>query len=216
MAATNRFDQISLIDGEVIATNITYEAFLKQFDGQHVEWVNGVVIQMSPVSKRHNALSVFFITFFNAFLGRTTGGQVLHDPMTMKANADLPGRMPDIQVLLPNNLAILKDNEVAGAADLVIEIVSPDSDRRDRIEKFQEYERGGVKEYWIVDSITREALFYCRDENGIFRRRLPDEQGIYHSMVLSRLAIPVDLFWRDPLPDFWEIARLIEAMLKEA
>ena len=202
-------------EGEIIATGVSYEDFLTGFDGQRVEWVYGDVVQMSPVSKKHNDITVFLTLVFKAYLGKTGGGEVLHDPMTMRPGTDLPGRAPDIQVVLPENTAIIKENEVAGAADLVVEVVSPGSHRQDRVVKFYEYEKAGVKEYWILDAVREESLFYQLNEKSVFEHVEPDENGIYHSKVLPRLRLDVNIFWRESLPEFWEIAEMVAAMLED-
>jgi Uma2 family endonuclease len=201
--------------GEVIASGVSYEVFLKNFDGQHVEWLYGDVIRMSPVTEEHNDLSVFLITLFSTFLSGSGGGRVFHDPMIMRPRADLPARAPDIQIVLPKNADIIKENEIAGPADLVVEIVSPESHRRDRVEKFGEYEQGGVKEYWIIDPTRKETLFYQLDAAGFYAPVNPDEGGIYQSRVLGRLRLPVDIFWREELPRVPEIVILISSMLEE-
>ena len=200
--------------GDIIATDVSFEDFLTQFDGQSVEWINGVVIAMSPVSQRHNDLTVFLITLFDFFLPQSSGGRIFHEPMVMRARPDLPGRSPDIMIVLPDNFDVIQDNQLDGPADLVIEIVSPESHRRDRFEKFAEYEESGVREYWILDPIRRESLFYVRNDQGIFEPREPDEQHIYHSAVLSGLHLDVNIFWRNPLPRGPEIAQLVTEMLK--
>lgn len=123
----------------ILATDITYEAFLQtDFGEKRVEWVNGVVIDMGSISKIHNAITRFLIAFFEDFLSLTTGGEVFHDPMLMHSRPDLPGRAPDVQVILPENVHIIRDNDVAGAADLVVEVVSPESIQRDHVDKRRE------------------------------------------------------------------------------
>ena len=199
--------------GEVIADNVAYADFLKRFTGESVEWVYGNVIRVSPVSKDHNALSKFLIIFFDAYLGQTGGGTVLHNPMLMKPSAELPARAPDIQIVLPANEAIIEKNQVAGAADLVVEIVSPESQRRDRVEKFIEYEKAGVREYWIIDPNRLEALFYIL-EDGAYQLWQSDT-NIYRSTVLPQLIIDIDLFWQTPLPRFSGIGAIVDAMLKD-
>lgn len=200
--------------GDVIATDVSFEDFLTQFDGQSVEWVNGVVIAMSPVSTEHTALARFLISMFDYFLAVTKLGEVYFEPMAMRPLPALPARSPDIQVVRQENLHIVKHNIVAGPADLVIEIVSPESHRRDRVEKFAEYEQGGVREYWILDPVRQESLFYLLNNQGIFEPREPDDHGIYHSHVLPPLRLSANIFWDSPLPRGPEIAQLVEAMLK--
>lgn len=203
------------ISGDVLATGVSYEDFLTNFDGQHVEWVNGVVIQMASITERHDATTRFLATLFQAFLELSGGGRVLQDPMVMRLEAIGSARTPDIQILLPDKLGFLKENQVVGPADLVVEVVSPTSHRRDRVEKFSEYERGGVPEYWIIDPIYQEPLFYHQDEDGLYERHKPSGDGVYHSIVLKGFHLKVDLLWREELPGVFEIARIVENMLKK-
>lgn len=200
--------------GDVIASGITFEDFLTSFDSQRVEWVNGEVISMSPVSEKHNDLTGFLITLLRMFLAMGPGGRVFHDPMVMRAAPDLPGRSPDIAVVLPQNSGIIQSNQLAGPADLVIEIVSPESHRRDRIEKFAEYERGKVPEYWILDPIRRESLFYGLNQQGLYEPLPLDTEGVFHSHAVQKLQISASIFWQDALPDGEALVKLVEAMLQ--
>lgn len=205
-----------LVTGDVIATDVRYEDFLAQYDGQHVEWINGVVIKMPTVGPKHNRLTRFCIVLLDDFLHLSgLGGDIFHDPMVMKTSPDLPGRAPDIFVLLPHKQHFIRESEVAGPADLVIEIVSPGSQRQDRVDKHREYERGGVPEYWLIDPIREETLFHQLNENGVYDLIAPDANRIYHSRVLPGLKIDAAIFWRDPLPQGGEVTEMVEAMLNE-
>jgi Uma2 family endonuclease len=199
--------------GQVIATETTWDDYMEKYAADFAEWVAGVVIKMTPVRFKRNKLSVFFVDLFRQYLSRTGGGEVLIAPFVMRLAKS--SREPDVQVVLPANLAGIKDTYLDGPANLVIEIISPDSDTRDRVEKFSEYQAGGVREYWILDPIYEETLFYQRDDKGLFRRIQLDENGVYHSAVLSRLALPVEVLWRPSLPDGEETSKLVEFMLSQ-
>ncbi len=201
------------LSGEVIASNISWEEYMEKHAADFAEWIDGLVIKMTPVRYKHNQFSVFFVDLFRQYLSRTGGGEVLVAPFVMRLSKS--SREPDVQVVLPANVARIKETYLDGPADLVIEIISPDSDSRDRVEKFTEYQAGGVPEYWILDPIYEETLFYQRVENGLFRRAQLDENGVYHSLVLSKLALPVEVFWRPNLPDATETTRMVEVMLSQ-
>jgi Uma2 family endonuclease len=203
------------ISGEIIARDVSYEDFLQRDDEEHVEWVYGLVVKMATIDQRHDALTGFFRILFSAYLPLVGGGRVLQDPMIMRPHPDLPGRAPDILILLPEHLHYLKQNQVAGPADLVVEVISRGSERRDRVEKYNEYERAGIPEYWILDHRYQEALFHQLDENGEYQRIQPDENGVYQSKVLPKLRLPVALLWRDPLPDIYETIKLVEALFAQ-
>ena len=206
-----------LITGDVIATGVSYPDFLTQYDGQHVEWINGVVIQMSTVGPQHNRLTRFCMVLLDDYLSLSgLGGDIFHDPMVMKADPNLPGRASDIFVVLPHKRHFIRESDVAGPADLVIEIVSPGSQRQDRVDKYREYERGGIPEYWLLDPIREESLFYQLNEQGVYDLVEPSAEGVYHSKILKQLKLPVNIFWRDPLPQGKEVSEMVEAMLKDS
>jgi Uma2 family endonuclease len=96
-----------------------------------------------------------------------------------------------------------------GPADLAVEIVSPESIRRDRETKLSEYETAGVPEYWIIDPEREEALFY-QLADGRYRLILGGRSGRYRSAVLSGFWVEVEWLWQDPLPRVTEIARQIQ------
>lgn len=136
-----------------------------------------------------------------------------HDPFVMRAKPELPARQPDLQVILPDRMHFIQENQVAGPANMVVEIVSPESSRRDRGEKHEEYEQGGVDEYWILDPQRKEAMFYVRGADDLFHLTHPAD-GIYTSTVLPKLTLRVDLLWQDKLPTTTEIMRMVEVMVK--
>ena len=61
----------------------------------------------------------------------------------------------------------IKEMYIEGAPDFVAEVLSRSTEMRDRVEKFQIYEKAGVKEYWIVDIWGRSVSVY-RLQDGKF------------------------------------------------
>jgi len=127
-------------------------------------------------------------------------GRVLYEPFQMKTGPELPGRSPDLFFVSNENLGRLKRLYLKGPADLVVEIISPGSRAVDRGEKFYEYEQGGVPEFWLIDPQRKQAEFYQRGQDGVYRLVPPDSDGLYHSQVLKGLWLKVDWLWQEPLP----------------
>ena len=98
------------------------------------------------------------------------------------------------------NRSRVKSSHLEGPADLVVEIVSPDSRKRDRGEKYYEYEKGGVPEYWLIDPIREAAEFYRLGADGLYTVAPIDAAGYYHSAVLDGLRLQPAWLWHDPLP----------------
>ena len=193
------------------ATKISYEEFLERIDeNQHVEWVDGEVIEMSPISERHEDLSGFLKPLVRHFAEAYNLGVVLGEPFQMKPALSLPGRAPDFFFVATAHLDRLRSTYLEGPADLVVEIISPESRARDRGDKFFEYEAAGIPEYWLLDPIREQAEFYQLDPGGIYRPAVLDAQGRYQSVVLPGLWLQVSWLWQTPLPPLLSILKAWE------
>ena len=178
---------------------MTYEAFLRDPTvPEHSEWVDGEVIPMMSVSKRHAELKVYLMDVLLAFLRDHPLGRIYDEPFQMKPGPDLPGRSPDIMFVRAERLERVLDQFLDGPADLAIEIVSPGSEATDHGDKFFEYEKGGVAEYWILDPHREVADFYIRDATGVFRSANVPPNGAFTSVVIEGLVVHVDWFWEQP------------------
>jgi Uma2 family endonuclease len=78
---------------------------------------------------------------------------------------------PDLIVILQAHHAIIKEPNIQGVPDLIVEILSPSTRNVDRGEKRRLYERYGVPEYWLVDPDTHtvEQLVLEREGYGLAR-----------------------------------------------
>jgi Uma2 family endonuclease len=71
---------------------------------------------------------------------------------------------PDILVICDKEK--IKNKYIMGAPDFIVEILSPSTSLRDRVEKLELYEKHGVREYWIIDPDKRFAEVRLLGENG--------------------------------------------------
>jgi Uma2 family endonuclease len=188
------------VSTETSAGRMTYEEFLNwPGDNHHVEWVDGRIVFMSPVTKPHEIIRGFLYTLIKLFVEARHLGEVYSEPFQMKTAPNLPGRAPDLFFVANENSSRVKRLNLEGPADLVVEIISPGSRATDRGDKFYEYEQGGVLEYWLLDPERRQAEFYLREDDGIYRLVLLGSDGVYRSKVLPGLWLKVEWFWQ-PLP----------------
>ena len=134
-------------------------------------------------------------------------GKVRYESFQMKLANMRRGREPDILFIANEHLSLLKPNYLDGPADLAVEIVSPASIDRDRVKKFAEYQGDGVREYWLIDPLTREASFFLLDDKGRYQPVPADTEGIYHSTVLEGLWLRMDWLWQSPSPPMYAVRR---------
>lgn len=93
------------------------------------------------------------------------------------------------------------------AADLIIEVVSPESSERDRFKKYNAYEAAGVSEFWLIDLEHRSADFHQLVE-GRYQVAVMST-GVYDSSELPGLRLPVAWFWQFPTPMLAESLRVL-------
>lgn len=177
---------------------MTYEEFLAWADEDTLaEWVDGEVVMYSPASKRHQDLADFLTSVLRSFVEQHRLGMILSAPFQMKLEK---GREPDLLFVAQEHLERLKESHLEGPADLVVEIVSPESVGRDRGEKFYEYEQADIPEYWLIDPLREQAEFYQLDAQGRYRMVMPGAEGIYRPAVLPGFWLQVTWLWQTPLP----------------
>ena len=192
----------------ISSSKMTYEEFLREYAGQYAEYVDGEIIENMSVTKAHSLLSHFLSSILQLFVESGKLGQIYSEPYQMRMTFEdkVKGREPDIFFVANENLDRLTELYLEGAADLVVEIVSPESIIRDTQDKFEEYETAGVKEYWIIDPNRRTANFYGFDESGKYQL-LPIEGGKFESRVIEGLWIKTDCLWKDELPNLMDILK---------
>jgi len=188
---------------------MSYQEFLEWCDEDTwAEWVDGEVIMTSPASRRHQEIALFLGQVIGLYVEQLGSGRVLVPPFQMKLERS--GREPDLLFVAREHLDRLKENYLDGPADLVIEIVSPDSVERDRGSKFVEYEAAGVREYWLIDPLRERAEFYQLDEEGFYRPVLPEVGGVYHSQAVPGFWLKVEWLWQEPLPRVLDVLRAMQ------
>ncbi len=125
---------------------------------------------------------------------REAGGYVFMAPLDVRL-ADHSIVQPDVIYVSAARRGILGDRKgwIEGAPDLLIEILSPGTARRDRVQKLDLYARSGIAEYWIVEPAERQIQFLV-NENGRFVVALPDG-SVYRSGVLPEINLDLEAFW---------------------
>lgn len=159
----------------------------------------------SPASLPHQAIGMFLAQVLGLWVTAHGAGQVVAPPFQMKLETS--GREPDLLYLANEHLGRLHKTYLDGPADLVVEIISPESASRDRGEKYYEYAQGGVPEYWLIDPQTNWAEFYRLQDNH-YRLIFGGAEGEYRSQVLPGFWLQVAWLWQQPLP-------LVEEVLLE-
>jgi Uma2 family endonuclease len=131
-------------------TEVTYDIYAAMpEDGNRYEVDDGVLEVMSPgPSMTHQLLS--------AELQDVINQTCRNDYFIIDAPFDLilserEVRQPDLVMVHRSRMSIVKNRGIVGAPDLVVEVLSPYSARRDKLRKVAVYAKYGIPEYWIAD-----------------------------------------------------------------
>lgn len=174
---------------------VPFEKYLKlDVEGVRLEWLDGKVIGYKFSSLTHQEISSFLEVLMTLFVESRKLGEVIRAGYAMKLSAQKRGREPDLLFVKTENLHRLKHNFLDGAADLAVEIISPESIERDTEEKFFEYQAAGITEYWLINPETKEANFYILDENQTYKpTKIKD--GFFDSTVIEGFSLNVENLW---------------------
>lgn len=98
---------------------------------------------------------------------------------------------PDLVYIANENLHILTDKNVQGPPDLLAEVLSQATKKRDSELKFALYQKHGVQEYWIVDPVTLTIRVLRLEDKQYQEALLLDQSGILTTPLLPGLNIPL-------------------------
>lgn len=157
---------------------------------------DGELITSPAPSFFHQQIVVQFHDCLKSWVRKQRLGVTAIAPVDMVLSARRSVQ-PDVVFVSQDRRAIITER-IAGPADLVAEVISPESRRRDRFDKRDLYEQHGVKEYWLIDpeAQTVEVLHLDLGEYRLVGRWSSGEQAA--SKLLNGFTVPVaDLFCPD-------------------
>ena len=173
------------------AVKRTYEDYCATADDKRYELLNGDLMMVPAPNRKHQwVLGRLYIE-----LGRFTQehglGEVYVAPFDVVLS-DTDVVQPDLLFISRAREHTINDENVRGAPDLVIEILSPSTADRDLGYKHDLYGRHGVLEYWVVDPMA-ETVAVHRQRDG--RLELADTFGrrdTLRTALLEGLQLKLD------------------------
>jgi len=153
----------------------TYGDYLTWDDDERWELIDGIPYNMTPAPRRvHQKIAgEIFLQIADFLKGKPC--EVYIAPLDVRLPlADEPDGeittviQPDIVVVC--DASKLDDAGCKGPPDLIAEILSPATARKDLKEKFNLYESRGVREYWIVDPEAKTIMVFHLDQAGSYGR----------------------------------------------
>jgi Uma2 family endonuclease len=130
------------------------------------ELVYGILREPPAPLYGHQATVTQITALLNDFVRRTKLGAVCVSPVDVVLDRERALVLqPDI-IFVSAERAHIISNQVWGAPDLVVEVLSPRTAKRDRTRKLEWYREYGVKEFWLVDDHAGEITVIRLDKGG--------------------------------------------------
>lgn len=169
------------------------EDYLSLPEGERVELLRGRLMMMSPAPRpRHQHVGGKLYIALEQIASKA-GGIALPSPVDVKLD-DNSVLQPDVVYLRAGHLERIRDR-IHGAPDLIVEVLSPSTTNRDRVEKLDLYAQAGVPEYWIVDPESHVIEFHVLD--GASYRVTAKDSGEYQSPQFEEVQLDLTAFWEE-------------------
>ena len=153
------------------------------------EFIQGEVVMHSPALNRHLVASQSLFKLLDAYVCVRKIGLVRHE----KAMTTFPRNdyEPDVMYFGPAKTALIDPDTLKfPIPDLIVEVVSPSTENRDRGVKFHDYGMHGVAEYWIIDPVAESVELY-RLAGSSYAPAERQTDGVLSSDVVPGFEIPV-------------------------
>ena len=169
----------------------TFADVLAWPDNERAELINGEVVMMAPAPSRgHQGISFEMCRQFGNYLEgkRCQAYSAPFDVRLFEKDGDTPEDVdtvvePDITIVCDPSK--LDDRGCKGAPDMVVEILSPSTQRHDRLVKLGLYQRAGVREYWIVSPEEQTVQVFLNKGGSLLPHEVYDRQGVAKVNVLD-------------------------------
>ena len=137
-------------------------------DENRYELIDGELYMAPAPSYEHQSGSYNLTLILGGFVSASRLGVLRYSPLDVYLS-DGDVLQPDIVFISNDRLHIIHSDGLHGAPDLVIEVLSPGTQRIDRTLKRERYEKFGVGEYWLADPIAKTIAVF-RARNGVFEQ----------------------------------------------
>jgi Uma2 family endonuclease len=154
---------------DALSSQLTYEDYLLfPDDGKRHEIIEGDHYATPSPRTKHQKISANLTVALVSFVKRQGMGVVLAAPSDVILSDDNVVQ-PDLLFVSTPRAGIVTEDNIRGAPDLVVEIVSETTRKKDEVTKRKLYERFGVQEYWIVDPELETVEIFRRTQQGFGR-----------------------------------------------
>ena len=183
----------------------TLEDYYALPDERRVELIDGVIYDMTSPTQTHQVITGFIhAELWNFVIGNK--GKCVVNIAPTDVHVDTADNKTIVQpdVLVTCDRDKITNPRIEGAPDLVIEVLSPSTRRKDISVKVKKYADAGVRELWLVDPRDRRIIVYDFENEDIIR------------MYTFQDHVPVLIFGGDLNIDFRQVTEYLNDLLGDS
>jgi Uma2 family endonuclease len=183
----------------VLTNKMTYAEFrymeIPDGDTSIYELINGNIMRRSSPQSRHQIVQANLMRNLGNFVFAKQLGRVLGAPMDVVFGDD-DCTQPDVFFIKKEREKIIEwDGPVWGSPDLIVEIISKGTAKHDRVDKFKQYQKFGVPEYWLIDPANQSVEVFFLEDKAYVLQQFQEIEGLVKSKVLEGLELDMnDIF----------------------
>lgn len=156
---------------------------------EKAEFINGEVVVQSPAKFEYTSAAKHLLRLLDAYVDQHNLGFVGYEKMLISLTRN--DYEPDICFFGAEKAAQFTPKQMLfPAPDLIVEVLSPSTEEKDRGLKFEDYAAHGVREYWLVDPATQTVEQYVLRE-ATYHLLTKARSGTIVSVVVDGFDIPI-------------------------
>jgi Uma2 family endonuclease len=147
-----------------------------------------LIISPSPTEK-HQKISSKIYLLMGSFVISRKFGEVRYSPLDVRL---WEGKIRQPDIIFMSNEHLDRITDKWGVPDLVIEILSEGTAKEDKEDKYLEYQKAGVLEYWIVDPFKQNVEIYTLEHGNYSLFGISGAGEIAKSKLLDGFEVGID------------------------
>ncbi len=171
------------------ALRFTYDDYALLSDDRRYEVIDGELFVTPAPTPFHQIVVMRLARLLEDHVAGGRLGRVLVAPCdVVLSQHDV--LQPDIFFVPAGRGEIIGEKSIGGAPDVVVEVLSPSTESRDRVAKAKRYATFGVREMWLVDPAGKTIEVLVNSDEGFLSKALYGEGETVRSERLPNLAFP--------------------------
>ena len=163
-------------------------------DGNRYEVIDGQLYVTPAPSWQHQYGSGNLFLYVGQYVRQRRIGKIVAAPVGVVLDEE-NGVQPDLVYVSNERAHIIVERGVEGAPDLVVEVLSPSTQARDRGVKMRRYAASGVTHYCILDPAAHALEAYALGAVGYERVGVFGPGSVFRPALFPGLEIPIDDLW---------------------